>query len=397
MKNTAKIKKSIVVLSCSIVVSLSIGLLSTVAYAHNTDSTVKAVNMLGYEYVNTTTLKVFFDKGLSSLNQGQFKVETEGGTPITISNMSTSSGSGWTNSQSPGGTTVTLTTGQLSYDTRYKVKVSSTIQMGNSYLLTLGNYLLHNDVEFHFKTPKSDGTYSGTPSLVFLPTSTHAGLSSNVEAISDIPIDTSSFNLSDMKLQKYVGGTYQDVTEDTTLDTNETSGAECYTTQINDAHNCVFLPETLRGGDPSYNLASQQTQYKLVVPDDMKSVNYDGINGKFADDDSQFTTGIDTAASMSTAPSVTGYSASSVSLSWSDITQSDSGTTPNHYHVYYSTNPYFNFVKSTASVNHNGTTNTCTVTGLSGATNYYFRIVPVNDATADEEGGFSPYVSQITS
>ena len=109
-----------------------IGLMSTVAYAHNAASTVKAVNMQGYQYVNTTTLKVFFDKVLSTLNQGQFKIQTDGGTPVSISNMSTSTGSGWSNPQSALGTTVTLTTGQLSYDTRYKVIVSSTVTMGNS-------------------------------------------------------------------------------------------------------------------------------------------------------------------------------------------------------------------------------------------------------------------------
>lgn len=391
MKNIVNLKK-IKALPIVLILTLMMVLVSTSVYADNDDSNTKAVNVIGYEYVNNTTLKIFFDKGLVNLDPGQFKIKTQqGGSPVTITNMSSVQGSGWTNYYSPKGTIVTLTTEQLDPNVEYTITVSSTIQMGNTTLLTLGNYLLHKDVEFDFRTPQSDGTYSGYPTLKVLPTGTDAGTSANVMIISDEPIDTSSFNLSDVKLQK----NGQDVIIDTTLDTVETTNAECYAAQINDAHTCIFIPETLKGGTPSYNLLSDNTQYTLLIPNSMQSTanTYDD----FEDTDYTFTTGEDTAANMNFAPSVTGYTANSVSLSWADVTDYSTfstGPLPEHYYVYYSTNPYFGFVKATDTVNESGNPNTCTVTGLSSATTYYFRIVPVNSAY--EEGGFSPYVSQVT-
>lgn len=391
MEILSDFKKSKLFLSIVLTVVLMTTLLSAVVYAHNDNDSTKAVNVLGYEYVNNTTLKIFFDKGLVNLDQGQFKIEpAAGGSPVTISGMATSLGTGWTHTYSPKGTIVTLTTASLSSDTRYKVTVSSTVQMGNSTAMTVGNYLLHNDVVFYFWTKDSNGNYTASPEFTFLPTSTNAGLSSNVTAISDIPIKTAGLTLSDMKLTK--GGV--DVVVDTTLDTNPYTGAEGYSTQINDAHTCIFIPLTLKGGvpsPPSYNLASEGTQYTFVVPDYIQSIN----DGDFSDTDYQFTTGHDTAACTGTiTPSVTGYTASSVSLSWSEVTDTLTGPIPDHYHVYYSTNPYFGFVKSTDTVTDNGSTDSCTVTGLSSSTTYYFRIVPAN--VSDEEGGFSPYSSQAT-
>lgn len=403
MKKTVKVTKPKSLLLIIAMITLMTMLTSVVAYAHNVEASVKAVNVLGYKYVDLSTLKVYFDKGMYNLNQGQFKIETEGGSPVTISNMSVASGtgcSGWTNPLSPGGTTVTLTT-SLSYNTRYKVTVSSTAQMGNSFHLSLGNYLLHSDVQFFFKTPNSDNTtYSGTAQLTMIPTGDYVGVSNNVEVISDIPIDTTYqyFNLSDMKLQKSSDNgdkdPYTDVTMDTTLDTNSTPDAEYYTGQINDAHNCLFLPLSIgQNTTPAYNLLSYREYYKLILPQ-IKDVNDNNVT---APDNTVFLTGKDdTPASLGNLiQTVTGYTSNSVSLSWSDVvSKDDSGIIPNHYHVYYSTNPYFGFVKSADTVSDNGTTSTCTVNGLSSATIYYFRIVPAN--YYDEEGGFSPYVSQVT-
>jgi hypothetical protein len=159
MKSKRILQKSRIGVSFFLIVTLLLSLASSV-FAHNVAAVVKAVNVLGYQYVNQNTIKVFFDKGIY-VNQGQYRIQTEGGTPVTISSVSASGGSGWTNPNSPGGTTVTITTGSnLSPNTRYKVIVSSTIQMGNSYHLTVGNYLLHKDVEFYFKTPNTNGEYS---------------------------------------------------------------------------------------------------------------------------------------------------------------------------------------------------------------------------------------------
>ncbi|MEQ8155069.1 MAG: fibronectin type III domain-containing protein [Clostridiaceae bacterium] len=399
MKVFVNLKRSKFLLTIVLTLTLMIGVISSAAYAHNVAAYVKAVNVFGYEYVNQNTIKVFFDKGIY-VNQGQYKIETESGTPVSISGTASSGGCGWTNANAPGGTTVTITTGSnLAPNTRYKVKVSSTIQMGNWYHLTVGNYLLHKDVEFFFKTPNTDGTYSGTPQLTVIPSWNSAGLSANLAVISDIPIDTSygNYNISDMKLQKSssLNGTYGDVVVDTTLDSYETSGAECYPAQINDAHTYLFIPETLGGqASVAYNLLSENYYYRLVVPA-LKGANGGSILYSSAVTLTPFGTGSDTAAGLGNiTPAVTGYTSSSVSLSWGDVATDYTGPAPSHYYVYYSSDPYFNFVKAADTVNESGTTNTCTVTGLSSGTTYYFRVVPTN--AAYEEGGFSRYISQTT-
>lgn len=402
MSKAVSLQKSKIGFSILLIASMMLGFVSSIVSAHNWAGVVKALNLLGYEYVNDTTdkLNIFFDKGLTGFQAGQIKIQPVGGSPINFT-ASTSTGTGWTHTMSPQGTIVTITPSsgyEFTPNTRYQVTVSSTVRMGNSFGLTVGNYSLHKDVVFYVKTPAVDGvTYSGTPQLTFLPVAPgeeHAGLSANVAAISDIPIKTTSLTLSDFKLQKYNSGTqtFDDVTIDTTLDTSAQSGAEAYATQINDAHTCVFIPLTIKQNNtPVYNLLSENTEYKMIVPDDLKSVN----DGEFEDADYTFTTGEDTSASLWDAtPSVTGYTSNSVSLSWADVSEDESGLAPDHYHVYYSTNPYFGFVKAADTVNYSGNPNTCTVTGLSSSTTYYFRVVPANEA--DEEGGFSEYVSQIT-
>lgn len=370
-----------------LIIALILSIMASVAFGHNAPGN-KSINVLGYQYVNTTTLKVFFDKALFGPQAGQFRLQTAGGSNVPISSISTASGSGWTNVNSPTGTTVTITPQTaLSYNTSYKVIVSSTISANNG--LTAGYYQSRNDITLNFKTPDSNGTYSGTPTLTLIPVGTSNSVSMTVEAIADMPIDTSSITLSDAKLQKSDNGgsTFYDAIEDTTLDTNIVSGAECYVTQINDAHTSLFLPETLGGSTtPAYNLTSYNKMYKLSIPSTIKAVN----GNVFSYGTQTFTTGQgDTPANMTVAPTVTGNTSSSVSLQWSDITASP---VPAGYNVYYSTNPYFDFVKATDAVNHNGTTNTCTVTGLTSGNTYYFRIVP--DNSYGEEAGYSPYASQ---
>ncbi|MDP4146164.1 MAG: fibronectin type III domain-containing protein [Bacillota bacterium] len=399
MKKKMNFLKLKAFLSLVIAVTLLVGGVPYLTYAHNVDGSgvgVKALNCLGYQYVNKNTVKVFFDKGLSSINQEQLKLKTTTGTPVTISGLTSSSGSGWTSTVSPGGTTVTLTTADLAANTTYVLTISSTVAAGNSYGITLGEYWEHHDISFNFKTPNSDGiTYSGAPTLTFIPTWNGDGFSANVEAIADMPIDV---DLSQVKLQKSstVNGTYSDVLMDSTLDTNALSGAECYSAQLNDARTCIFLPETLRGGYPAYNLDyvnSVNYFYKMVTP---TVSNHSSTSNQLASQSNTFQVGADTAGPTGTTiATITGYNSSSVSLSWSDVVITDgSAPNPTGYKVYYSTDPYFNFVAATNTITHSGTTNSCTVTGLSSGQTYYFRIVPVN--SIGNEGGFSPYVSQTT-
>lgn len=391
--------KTKIFLSLILALTMLVGVMtSSVVYAHNSGSGSKAINVLGYQYVDQNTVKVFFDKSLYNVNQGQFKIATTGGTPVTISTMTTASGSGWSNSQAPGGETVILTTATaLSANTTYSLTVSSTVAAGNSYNLTIGNYWLHKDISFNFKTPNADGTYSGIPNLTFIPAWDGSGLSGNIEVISDIPIDPNYTDLSHMKLQKSSTkpGTYTDVIMDPTLDGIAVTGAECYAAQINDAHTCLFLPETLKSTNPSYNLLSENYFYRLVLPP-IRGVNAGSILYSSDTTMNPFQVGADTAGPTgTTTATITAYTSSSVSLSWSDVVVTDSSApNPTSYKVYYSTNPYFNFTASTNTITHSGTTNSSTVTGLSSGTTYYFRIVPVN--FSGNEGGFSPYVSQTT-
>jgi hypothetical protein len=233
--------------------------------------------------------------------------------------------------------------------------------------------------------------------LLVIPSGEHVCVSENIVAISDIPIDTTSFNLSDIYLQKSTDGeTYSDVIVDTTFDGVEDSGAECYLTQINDVHTTLFIPMTL-GGQASavHNLSSYDTQYRLVVPPNIEDLEDERFFNDSVNHYYLFKTGYDTSASLGNiTPTFTGHTSSSVSLSWSDVATDASGPAPVHYNVYYSTNPYFDFVKSSNPVDDSGATNTSTVTGLTQGQTYYFRIVPINDA--NEEGGFSPYASQVT-
>lgn len=382
--------------------------LSSVVLADNVTgpgSGVKAVNVLGYELdthdpQNMNKIEVFLDKGLTGLNIGQFKIY-QGTTPIAISSLTQGSkGCGWTQAQGmqPGGYDAVLTTSNnLSPDTEYKMVVSSTVTMGNSYQLSVGNYLQHNDITFNFKTPKTDGTYSGALNLTYIPEYINeaTGASMNVEVISNIPIDTNDLTLSDMKLMKSSTeyGTYTDVTFDSTFDYNATTGAEYYAPQINNAHTCIFLPLTLGGGTPAYNL-SDGMHYKLQVP----AIDYADDAGdaqkKSLDPGRHFHVGGDTSTSLRNAqPTITAYNSSSVSLQWNNGSTDDSGVAPVSYKVYYSTNPYFDFVDTGVTPTNNGTTSSATFThSFQSGTTYYFRIVPVN--STGEEGGFSPYVSQ---
>lgn len=409
MGNTSHFNKTKKGFSIVLIVSMIVLMLSSVVFADNVTgpgSGVKAVNVLGYQLDSQNTIEVFLDKGISGLDKGQFRIYN-GTTPVTISSMSLGSkGCGWTQADGmqPGGYDVVLTTASnLDYDTEYKMVVSSTVTMGNSFHLSVGNYLQHRDITFYFKTPKSDGKYSGVPKLSFIPgdigngTSVPVGSSENIEVISSMPIDTSSLNLSNMKLQESstLNGTYTDVIFDSTFDYVATTGAEYYAPQINDAHTCIFLPLTLGGGSPAYNLLKSEF-YKLTVPTITAANNDDANKSVASTTQPAFYAGGDTSASLgNTQPSVTAYNLGSISLQWTNISAADnSGPVPNGYKVYYSTNPYFDFVDTGITPTNNGTISSATFTnGFQSGTTYYFRIVPVN--STGEEGGFSPYVSQV--
>lgn len=247
------------------------------AFAHN-EYQGKAINVLGYEYVNTTTVKIFFDKNIPTTNitVNDFTIQKTGESAKTINSFTRANGSGWTNAYAPTGSTVTLTLGSaLSYDTTYHVTVDGGLTANNG--LTVGYYLHGDDVAFDMHTPDSSGNYdTGDTTFAFIPVdNTDTDFSMNVMAISSIPIDTSSFTLSDVKLQKWNGSVYADCIRDTTFDTSETTDAESYTAQINNAHTCLFLPMTLASSTPMYDLLSLDGDYQLSIPSSIEGVNGD--------------------------------------------------------------------------------------------------------------------------
>lgn len=394
--------KKLKALSAALAASLMVTVMAPVTYADNVAAVVKAINLSSYKLVDSTHLNLYFDKGLASFSASQVKV-LDGATPLSFTAAATSGGADWNCATPPGGTAEQLTfSSALSTDTTYTVKVSGTIQMGNTYHQNIGNYWGHNDIVFTFRTPSTFGTsnYTGTPGFTVIPcdlsdTSTGIGVSSNVELIADRPIDPNSLTVGNVKLQYYndSNSAYEDVIEDTVFDTTSVAGAKCYDAQMSISNTVIFIPETCGGSaTPAYNLDDTE-DYKLIIPTGIKAVDGDDFSYNTEND---FSTGDDTVASLgNTTPTVTGHTSSSVSLSWSDVAADSSGVAPSSYLVYVSTNPYFDFsIPASVTIDYSGNPNTATVSGLSSGTTYYFRVVGAN--ASGEEGGFSNYVQQAT-
>lgn len=393
-KATVPFRKGWKFAACTVAASVLFSSFALVSAA-NVASVVKAVNCLGYQFVQGSggapnQLKIFFDKGLYNFNANQIAITKDSDHSAVAFTAATAGGSGWSNSAAPGGTTVILTPSSgysINNSTEYDIDVSSTVQMGNSYHQSVGEYLKHSDIQFQVYTPDAGGSYgTHTPQLSYLPRAQGGGTvgeSSNAEIISDIPLSASL--TSQVYLQEKVGSTWQNVGVDSNFSNHtQITDDQCYTTQINDAGTCIFIPETLGGqGTPSYNFDSN-ADYQLVFPSTI-----DGVHSSF-----EFLTGAQNPASLGNiSVSVTGTTASSVSLQWSNITAADaSGALPDHYEVWYSTtSPYFGFSLADTISYNSTSTSTDTIGGLSFGNTYYFRIVPVY---SNQEGGFSAYVAQ---
>jgi hypothetical protein len=245
-----RMNSSKIVISLILSLALMLSLMSTSVFAVNSPGN-KAINITGYEYISTTALKVFFDKNCSAyIHKEQFKIETEGGTDVPISSAIGSTGSGWTNSYAPTGTTATITPqNPLSYNTRYKVTISSTLLANNG--LTISSYFKRQNITFYFKTPDSNGTYQGNPQVTFLQSETGAGApEESVAVISDMPMDSNSISTikNGTHLFKYTSGNWNELIYDGYVNTGvATPGAAVYAIQVNNAHTCLFFPMTLGG------------------------------------------------------------------------------------------------------------------------------------------------------
>lgn len=373
----------------------------------------KSFNFNGYKFDNAhrDQLLLYFDKSSSTANivADQFAVEEDGGSGVTISSRSLSSGtnySGCSDANLTQGTTVTLTfSANLDREKRYKVTMKAgTIANNNG--LTLGNYNYRNDIVFYFCTPDADGNYttaiSSAKSFTFLPNITsNVPFEGNVVLVVDRPIyDIAAFKTAmDTNFRK---GSWQGttVTKDDTIDGNAVTGAECYTSHANTAKTAVFFPETANTNNYTvYNLDTTGSRtYTLTVPSFNYKLSNDDDAGSYSTTsaaDYTFTTVAgDIAGWLDNTPTVANPTSSTIDVSWAT-----SGITPNtsiSYDVYYSsTGQWGDYTK----LNITSISGTSPFTFVAGDTDdnsrdtldltnntYYFRIVPINSGG---EAGFS--------
>lgn len=392
LKRTKNIK---IVISLVLALALMLSIMAQSAFALNYQGN-KAINIQGYQYVDTTHVKVFFDKNCSTyVHKEQFKIQTEDGqTTIPISTATGATGGGWNNQYAPTGTTATITTqNALSYNTRYKLTVSSTLLANNN--LTLGSYFKRSDISFYFKTPDTDNTtYQGNPQLTFLQSEAGAGApEENVVVFVDMPMSDSQIDTikSGMHIYKNTGATpWPEVIQDDYVNTGtHTSGAGVYAVQVNDAHTTLFFPMTLGGSSStSYDFDTNPAREYRVETPTITAIN----NNTVAGTSQTFTT---TSVDIPDKPSglqVTGHTSSSISIQWND----PASNVADHYNVYYCQDQYFRPDVSTVNLSGDTITkssgvNYCTVSIPSSGT-WYIRVVPVN--SSNEMGGYTVDVSQ---
>lgn len=413
-KMLQKIKKAFHVILdkriASVLMAIAMVLSSfTFTLAANGGAGDKAINLHGYYFVensSTTTsdnyLNIYLDKNITGFDSNMITItDVSTNQPLTFTtSTSLYSGGGWTHTGSSGGKTITIipnSSTPLKNSTEYKVTVSGCISSANTYHWLLGSYLAHHDITFYVYTPKNDGTYNThTPIFSYIPNGAYnVGESNNPTIICDIPFSNISVTPSQVSLWqenvKNSGDFTQTLQDDNFTDHSPLDGYLGYTTQINDAGNCIFIPLTLGGtGTPNYNLLTNRN-YQLRFPTTMDSNHSDGKLG--------FTTGAENPASMgATQPVLNSYTynqdglTADVSLTWANITSSSFpyGSLPDHYKIYYSTtSPYFGFDNCLGTYAYNNQASDTETVNVPKDVTCYFRIVPVYNG---QEGGFSLHV-----
>lgn len=376
-------KKSVKIVSLLLGAVMLLATFAPVAFALNYSGN-KPLNFNGYQYVNTTTLYVFFDKSMTTTGQydaSMFTVKQNGTSNyVTVNSISVIDGIGYSGCSDSGlnkGTRVTLNLGSaLSYDTLYDVTIKNTLADNNG--ITLGNYRYRNDFTFTFRTPQSDGHYSNTaPVVTYTLGTSNVSYEDNLGVVFDRPMASGSIStfLSSLSSNFYNNTKSATVVQDSTIDTSAVSGAECYTPHANDAATYFFFPETGNGNTTtSYNRdSSGSNSYTLTLPSFTDVDNHTTSNpGSITFS----TVSGDLPGWLDNTPTVSSPGAGQLTVSWTGTVITP---TPTSYDVYLwdSTSPGNQYTGTYVYID-NTTSTSYTISGLVSGRTYYARIVPKN-------------------
>ncbi len=376
----------------------------------------KPINFNGYEYVDSTNLKIFFSKQSSTtdeINSTQFTVTkvSDSSTPsFSYAESSGTNKSGVSDLSLNKGCTVTLTfDSALSADALYLVTIKAAT-LADDNLITLGNYRNRNDLKFYFRTPVSGTTWSDTNALVVSysfdldPTDASYSASNvppepNLAVIFDRPLASGSVTsfLESLSDNFTRGG--NEVVQDTVIDTNSVTGAECYYPYANTARNTFFFPETVQGNTYTcYNRAYDNVNhtvynYSLTLPSSFNdgTTNWDTTSWS----NKTFTFG-------SLGYDVVGWLDNRPAASYDEdeeivtVTWNQSAITPvaTQFDVYYTKGNKFSGTYSQVINPTISGTYTATFAPPAGTGDYYVRVVP-KDANTSAGYSVSP-VSALT-
>lgn len=349
----------------------------------------KPLDFNGYQYASTTSIKLFFDKSISSsqIATGDFTVVPHSGGSNLVSNYALSTGTGYSGINSgtnlDKGSTVTLTLSTLSYNTLYDVTVKgATLADGDG--MTFANYRNRSNFTFTFLTPESDGvTYDNTKPLniTYSVGTSNVPYENNLVVVFDRPFSTNSTTLSNfissLSSNYTKGGTT--VTQDTNYSRAKAtplSGAECYSPVSNSAsgNNAFIFPETVNTDSYAiYNRDSSGSHsYTLTLP------TFTDVNGHtFSNPGSiTFSTVSGDLPGFLKAPTVTAdANPGQLDVTWSASSFTGSATS---YDVYYIDSTTGDPLTGQYSVPINTTSTSYNITGLTSGDLYYVRIVPKN-------------------
>ncbi|SPF43467.1 conserved exported hypothetical protein [Candidatus Desulfosporosinus infrequens] len=392
MKKVKKIAKAAVL---TLAMSL---LIAPGAFALNQNGTNspgtgnKPLDFNGYQYVDSSHVKLFFNKSLSStqITAGQFSVIPDGGSGNLVSSETLTTGTGYSGCSTTNltkGSTVTLAlSSALSADTLYDVSINGTT-LADGDGLTFNNYQTANPFTFKLLTPESDGvTYDNTKSLnvAYSLGTSNVPYENSLVVVFDRPFSTNSTTLStfisNLSTNYTKGGTT--VVQDTNYSESKTTpktGAECYyptSNNTNNVNNTFFFPETVNTDSYAvYNRDSSGSHsYTLTLP------TFTDVNGNTFTTPGSLsfsTVSGDLPGFLNNTPVVTtGSSSGYLNVSWSASSFSAAATS---YDVYYIDSTLGgDMLTGSYSGPINTTSTSKTITGLNSGDLYYVRVVPKN-------------------
>jgi hypothetical protein len=360
----------------------------------------KAVNLSGYEYVDSTHLNIYFNHqftALSEVDASMFVVKPDTGGSDLVQSIIMTSGTGYSGCSATNlnkGTKIAVTlSSAMSADTLYKVSINGTLTDDNG--LTLGNYTNRKETSFVFRTPTSCGgdpvvcSWSNTTPRVShtLDVGAYVPYEQNLVVIFDRPIDPSTLStfLSSLSANYKKEGTMvvQDSDNSTTHD--PVDYAESYTPHSNNSgvtsniNTTFFFPEFVSSRYlPVYNRDSSGSySYELTLPSftDKSAHTFTDLGTI------EFTTiSSDLPGWLDDAPTTTAGSGS-LTVSWNatSLIAAYVGTTTG-YDVYYTaaSNKWTGTYTLGCSTSGTPLPTSCTINGLTSSQPYWVRVVAKN-------------------